>query len=247
VVPSGTIFTSVSLFWQGILASKRFFVWDIPTRLFHWTLVLLVTGSFISGQVGGNFIDWHGRFGLAIVGLLAFRMVWGVIGSTYARFHQFFPTPSRLIAYLKGEGHYHGHNPLGALSVFGMLTLLSAWVTTGLFSNDDIAFVGPLYDLVSNELSNRLTGIHRLIADFAMGLIALHVAVILFYSRVKKQQLLKPMITGWKEGEGESARGGRWPALILALILAGAVIYGASGVWLSDLSPPPPPAEIPGW
>jgi cytochrome b len=246
MVPSGTIFITVSLFRQVILASKRFFVWDLPTRFFHWTLVLLVTGAFISGQIGGNFIDWHGKFGLAVVGLLTFRLVWGLIGSTYARFCHFFPTPSRLIAYLKGQRHFHGHNPLGALSVLGILTLLCAWVTTGLFSNDDIAFAGPLYDLINKELSNRLTGIHRLIADFMIGLIGLHVAAILLYSYVKKQQLVKPMITGWKEGEGESARGGGWPAIILALILATTVVYGASGVWLSDLSPPPA-GEIPSW
>jgi cytochrome b len=226
------------------LSSKRFFVWDLPTRLFHWSLVLFVTSAFISGQIGGNFIDWHGKFGLAVVGLLTFRVVWGLIGSTYARFRHFFPTSRGLMAYLKGRWYGHGHNPLGALSVLGLLALLSVWVATGLFSNDDIAFVGPLYELVSKDLSNRLTGIHRLIADFMIGLVVLHVAAIVFYGCVKKQNLLKPMITGWKEGEGESAHGGGWLAVTLALILAVAVVYGASGIWLSE---PPPLAETPSW
>ncbi|MCL2636423.1 MAG: cytochrome B, partial [Betaproteobacteria bacterium] len=83
--------------------SKRIRLWDLPTRLFHWLLVLAVAGAVICGQLGGGLIVWHGRLGLFIVGLLVFRLVWGVIGSTYARFAQFFPTPAKLRAYLKGE------------------------------------------------------------------------------------------------------------------------------------------------
>jgi len=73
------------------MTNKRTYLWDFPTRLFHWSLVLCVLGAVVSGQIGGNFIDWHGKFGLAIVGLVVFRLVWGVIGSTYARFWHFFP------------------------------------------------------------------------------------------------------------------------------------------------------------
>ncbi len=226
---------------------QRFLLWDIPTRVFHWTLVLCVAAAVVSGQLGGNLIDWHGRIGLAVVGLLAFRLVWGVAGTTYARFRQFFPTPSRLRAYLKGEWQGEGHNPLGALAVFGLLGLLTVQVATGLFSNDDIAFSGPLADLVGRELSNRLTGLHHLAGDALIGLVALHVAAIFFYAHARGRNLLKPMLTGWQQGEGEPARGGGVLALLVALIVAALAVYGASGAWLPEPPPPPPAAETPSW
>ena len=101
--------------------ARRISVWDLPTRLFHWLLVLLITAAVISGKVGGGAIEWHGRIGIAILGLLAFRIIWGVIGSTHARFASFFPTPSSVRAYLQGRWQGVGHNPLGAFSVFGLL------------------------------------------------------------------------------------------------------------------------------
>ena len=227
--------------------SQRFLLWDIPTRVFHWTLVLCVVAAVVSGQLGGNLIDWHGRIGLAVVGLLAFRLVWGVAGTTYARFRQFFPTPSRLRTYLNGEWQGEGHNPLGALAVFGLLGLLTVQVATGLFSNNDIAFSGPLADLIGKEVSNRLTGLHHLAGDALIGLVALHVGAIFFYAHARGRNLLKPMLTGWQQGEGESARGGGLPALLVALAVAALAVYGASGAWLPEPPPPPPAAETPSW
>lgn len=226
--------------------STRIRLWDLPTRIFHWALVLGIAAAFVSGQLGGNLIDIHGKIGIVIVGLIVFRLVWGVLGSTYARFAQFFPTPAKIRAYLRGEWHGEGHNPLGAFSVFGLLSLVALQVGTGLFSNDDIAFVGPLFDLVSKDLSNRLTGIHQLLSNALLALVVLHVAAIGFYGRVKKQNLLMPMITGWKEGHGESARGGGLVAVVVALIVAAGAVYGASGAWLPE-PPAPPPAETPNW
>jgi cytochrome b len=224
------------------MQNKRIRLWDLPTRLFHWILALAVAASVTSGQVGGNWMDWHGRIGLLVVGLLAFRIVWGVLGSTYARFAQFFPTPGRIKAYLRGEWRGEGHNPLGALAVFGLLGLLTAQVATGLFANDYIAFTGPLSDLVTKGLSNQLTGIHHLLTNVLYVLVALHVGAIIFYALAKKKNLVRPMITGWKdEGEGESARGGGFVAFIAALLVAVAVVYGASGAWLPA---PPPPAAV---
>ncbi|MDR2838497.1 MAG: cytochrome b/b6 domain-containing protein [Azonexus sp.] len=230
------------------MSLKRIRLWDLPTRLFHWLLVLSVIAAIISGQLGGGLIDWHGRIGLLIIGLLAFRLVWGLIGSTYARFAQFFPTPAKIRAYLKGEWHEPGHNPLGAFSVFGLLAVLLIQAALGLFANDDIAFKGPLFDLVDKSLSNRLTGLHHLIANLLFILIGLHVAAIAFYAIVKKDNLVRPMLTGDKEvNNGQDARGGGLIALIVALLLAGAAVYGASGDWLPPPPPPPPAAEVPSW
>ena len=227
--------------------STRFRLWDLPTRIFHWTLVLCIVATFVSGQLGGNLIDVHGKIGIAIFGLVVFRLVWGLLGSTYAKFAQFFPTPGKIRSYLRGEWHGEGHNPLGALSVFGLLGVVGLQAGTGLFSNDDIAFVGPLFDLVSKDLSNALTDIHHLVSKVLIALVVLHLAAIGFYGRVKKQKLILPMITGWKEGKGESARGSGLAALVVALLIAAAAIYGASGAWLPEPPPPPPAAETPSW
>ena len=229
---------------------KRVKVWDLPTRLFHWLLALCVGAAIVTGQIGGNAIDWHARIGLFIVGLLVFRLAWGVLGSTYARFASFVPMPSTICAYLRGEWRGIGHNPLGALSVLGLLFFVALQLSTGLFGNDDIAFRGPLFDLIGKELSDRLTGIHELTSNALIALIVLHLAAIAFYGHIKKQKLIKPMVTGWKDlaaGEkGESATGGGVIAFVVALAIALAAVYGASGAWL----PAPAAAAVqsaPAW
>lgn len=222
-------------------------VWDLPTRLFHWSLVALVIGAFISAKIGGNAMLWHGRIGLAILGLLTFRIVWGFIGSTYARFAQFVRGPAKIQTYLRGEWQGLGHNPLGALSVLALLGLLTLQAGTGLFANDDIAFEGYLVPLVGNELSNRITGIHHLLEKFLILLVVIHIGAIAFYARVKKQNLVRPMLTGWADGKPcQSAKGGSLKAFLLAVLIAGSVIWIASGALLP---PPPPPAatNAPSW
>lgn len=222
-------------------------VWDAPTRIFHWLLVAAVLALFVTGKVGGNAIEWHGRIGHFVLGLIVFRLVWGFVGSTYARFAQFWPTPARIRAYLRGEWRGQGHNPLGALSVFALLGLVGLQAGIGLFTNDDIAFRGPLYPLVGAELSSRLTGLHHLLADVLMGFVLLHIGAILFYAHVKKDNLIKPMFTGWKEAEaGEPAQGDSLAGLILALGVAVLALWLAAGSWLP--APPPPAAlETPDW
>ena len=228
--------------------ARRISVWDLPPRLFHWLLVVLITAAVISGKIGGGAIEWHGRIGIAILGLLAFRIIWGVIGSTHARFASFFPTPSSVRAYLQGRWQGVGHNPLGAFSVFGLLALIALQLGTGLFGNDDIAFRGPLSDLVNKELSDKLIGIHKISIKALIALIVLHLGAIVFYTHVKKENLVKPMITGWKDvapddkAKSGPVTGGSAAAFIVALLIALAVAYGGSGAWLP---PPPPPAMAP--
>ena len=227
------------------MSTQRIKLWDLPTRLFHWLLVIAVGAALITANIGGAAIEWHGRIGLSIVGLIAFRVVWGLIGSSHARFASFFPTPESVAAYLRGQWRGIGHNPLGALSVIGLLALVALQLCTGLFGNDDIAFTGPLFNLVSKDLSDQLTGIHELTSNALIALIALHLAAIGFYAHVKKDNLVKPMVTGYKElapGEtGESATGGGLVAFIVALAIALGAVYAASGAWHSA---PPPPAAV---
>jgi cytochrome b len=222
-------------------------IWDLPLRLFHWTLLICVAGAFISVNIGGNAMVWHGRFGLTVAGLLAFRLVWGFAGSTYARFSSFVRGPAVIKAYLRGEWHGLGHNPLGALSVLAMLATLTAQVMTGLFSNDDIAYQGYLYALVGSDLSARLTGVHKLFEPVLILLIIAHLGAIVFYTRVKKENLVRPMVVGWKEvTTGEAASGGGLAAFIVAVSIAAIMVFAASGLWLPE--PPPVAAQsTPAW
>jgi cytochrome b len=213
-------------------------VWDLPLRLFHWLLAATVAIAFVSAEIGGNAMVWHGRAGLAVVGLLAFRIVWGFVGSTYARFVTFLHGPTKIRAFLKGEWDALGHNPLGALSVLALLTLLAAEAATGLFANDDIAYQGYLYPLVGADLSGRITGIHKLFEPALIVLVTLHLGAIAFYVRIKKRNLVKPMITGWEEVVHPVAppRGGGMIAFLVAAAIGVGTAYAASG----ELLPPPP-------
>jgi cytochrome b len=225
----------------------RIKVWDLPTRVFHWLLFITVTASLLTGLEGGNWMTWHARLGLLALGLLVFRLVWGILGSTYARFANFAPTPSRILAYLRGRWHGLGHNPLGALSVFALLALLLWQAGSGLFTNDDIAFDGPLYGLVSKSTSDWLSSLHRQGLWLIVGLVALHILAALYYTFVRGNNLIRPMVTGYKESAGADARparGGPLWALLLALTFAGGSVWVANG---GLLPPPPPPAPVPAW
>ncbi len=222
-------------------------VWDLPLRLFHWLLVICVSGSIISVKLGGNWMIWHGRFGLAVIGLLSFRLVWGVAGSTHARFVNFFPTPGRLRDYLRGKWRGLGHSPLGALSVFALLFLFGFQALSGLVSTDDIAFSGPLSRAVSSDFGSLVSGWHRLTEIGLYILVGLHVLAIVVY-RLRGHDLPGPMIHGDKtvtpERPVEPARGVSWPVLLLALMLAAVAVWVASGAWVP--TPAPAPA-VPVW
>jgi len=220
-------------------------VWDLPTRVFHWLLAVLVVAAYVTAQIGGNLIEWHGRTGIAIIGLLAFRLVWGFIGSTYARFADFVPGPAHLWAHLRGHWSGLGHNPLGALSVLALLLVMIYQAATGLFANDDIAFSGPLRELVSTDTSNWLSGLHRQNYWPIIILVALHVGAVLFYALVRKDNLVGPMITGHKlvaEAEAKPAQGGGAVVFLIALAITAGVLYLATG---SFIEPPPPPPVAP--
>lgn len=223
---------------------QRINVWDLPTRLCHWLLALSIASAFITGQLGGNLIDWHGRIGIAIVGLIVFRLVWGFVGSSTARFASFVRGPAAIKRYLRGEWRGLGHNPLGALSVLGLLAVIAAQAGSGLFANDDIAFQGPLAGLVSEALSNQLSEVHETLIGILIALVVLHLAAIAYYLRVKGDNLVKPMLTGWKNVAADEVaappKKGSLAGLAVALLCAGLAVYGVSGSWL-----PAPAAAAP--
>lgn len=218
------------------VSTVRIQLWDLPIRVFHWSLVAAVTTAIVTGKVGGSWIELHGKAGIAIVGLIAFRLVWGLIGSTPARFIYFAPTPGKILDYVKGKWRGIGHNPLGALSVFALLGLLGFQAGTGLVSNDDISFTGPLAHLIDDELSLSITNWHHQASNLLFVLLGLHVAAIAFYARVKKDKLVQPMVTGWKDVPADlpAPRRARRIALVVALGVGVGAIYGASGAWIAS-------------
>jgi cytochrome b len=182
------------------LGMRKIRVWDLPIRLFHWLLVLCIAGSLISVNLGGNAIEWHAYFGYSILTLLIFRIVWGFIGSTHARFASFIPNRKSVLNYLQGKSpRFLGHNPIGALSVFALLFVLSVQVITGLFVDDEIAFQGPMAKYVSNSVVSFLSEIHEGNQVLIYTLITIHIAAIIYYKKFKGENLIKPMISGDKE------------------------------------------------
>ena len=190
-------------------------IWDIPTRLFHWSLVILLAVSFYTGLSGGfEEMDYHMLSGYCILTLVLFRIFWGLIGSHHSRFITFVRGPSKIIQYASGllvrrsndterspEEHaeqYAGHNPLGALSIIAMLISLLVQASTGLFANDDIMLEGPLSHLVSYDTSRVLTGIHKTNIWVLAALTGLHFTAILFYQIYKREPLIIAMFTGRK-------------------------------------------------
>lgn len=180
-------------------------VWDLPTRVFHWSLVVAIVGLVTTAQIGGGAMDWHFRFGYLVLSLLLFRLVWGVVGGHWSRFSSFLVSPARVISYLKGPSEHAtpGHNPLGALSVMAMLLMLLFQVASGLISDDEIAATGPLAKWATGAQIAKATFYHKEVGKlFILGLVVLHIAAILFYRYRKHVNLVRPMVLG--DGEFSS-------------------------------------------
>lgn len=189
-------------------------IWDLPTRLFHWSLVLSIAGALatqyagdrVVGYLGGSAMAWHFRFGYAALTLVLFRGIWGFVGTRHARFANFVRRPSAVLAYAKtlnsaemAAAHAPGHNPLGALSVLAMLGAILLQATTGLFANDDIAEQGPLAKLIDKSLSDQISAWHSHVGiQLVYALLALHLLAIAYYLVRKRVNLIGPMLSGDK-------------------------------------------------
>ena len=200
-------------------------VWDLPTRLFHWLIVIFVFISFTTGLIGGNWMSYHLKSGYIILALLIFRLIWGFWGGRYSRFVSFIRGPIAVIQYAKTlvrkDSHrILGHNPMGGWSVLAMLAALFIQAGTGLFANDDIATQGPLYGWVSKATSDWLTGIHIFNKGVILFLIVLHLSAVLFYLLIKHDNLIVSMITGlrpWNE-DAPSSVYKIWQAVLIAAL-----------------------------
>jgi cytochrome b len=219
---------------------RRVRVWDLPTRFFHWLLAACVIASIVSAKIGGNAMAWHYRIGYTILALLAFRLLWGLVGGHWSRFARFVYSPATLLRYLSGKARADehldvGHSPTGALSVFALLAVLGVQVATGLVADDEIASTGPLVRFVSGSTSSVATGWHKGWGQWLIiSLVVLHVVAIIFYLVKKRQNLIAPMLSGDKslpEGVPASADGTG------ARVLAAALLAGCAGgvAWLVSL------------
>lgn len=205
-------------------------VWDLPTRLFHWSLAVLTVFSVVTAKVGGNALAWHFWSGYAVLALVLFRLLWGVAGDRYARFANFVRGPQTVMAYLRGELEGGaGHNPVGALSVLALLATLMLQAVTGLFANDAIFSEGPLAKMVSGAASDRMTWVHKWNELVLYGLVGLHLVAVAYYALLKRRPMIRPIITGMRPALGaEPARDDaqmRVRAAILLSIAAALVSY----------------------
>jgi cytochrome b len=209
-------------------------VWDLPTRLFHWTLVALMIAQWLTAEESST-MDYHVWGGYAVLALVLFRLIWGFAGSETARFSDFLRGPGAALEYVKallrGETpHYLGHNPLGAWSIVAMLVLLLVQAGTGLFANDDILIEGPLYAWVSKDTSDWLTTIHKLNFNLLLLVIAVHLSAVLFYLLVKRENLIHPMLSGRKHLPPERLHSA--PRLVSPWLGLAALAVAVAAVWL---------------
>ncbi|MBI1383893.1 MAG: cytochrome B [Rhizobiales bacterium] len=179
-------------------------VWSVPVRLFHWLLVAAVATAWILGEFGPSIKTNHFYAGYAVGGLVVLRLLWGLFGPRVERFSGFVAGPRRTLSYMAGmfsrsPSGWYGHNPVGGWSVVAILLALLLQVATGLVADDEIFNKGPFADLVGTDLSLQATALHHLLSKVVLALVVIHVAAVAFYAIWKRENLVHPMITGWKK------------------------------------------------
>ena len=214
-------------------ATRR--VWDWPVRVFHWSMVVAFIGAFVTNRLGVGYFKYHSLFGYMVIVLVGFRLVWGVVGTHHARFANFLRGPRAAANYLRelfegAAAHHAGHNPLGAIMVIALLLALAAQAIFGLFADDEIFNVGPLTALVSKEHSLLMTSLHRKLFYVIAAAVALHVGAVIAHVAIKREPLVRAMITGLKPAHsvrfGEEIHSSRG-LLALAVFVAVAFVFAA--------------------
>ncbi len=225
---------------------KQVKAWDWNVRIFHWLLLMLVINAWVTAEFGDMEMKWHQINGLSILFLVSFRIFWGLLGSSTARFTRFIYGPGKMRAYLSatrsGKAQkYLSHNPLGGAMVIALLFMLATQVTTGLFSSDGMFASGPLSDRVSENMSEQFSELHEIGFICLLVLVIFHVSAVLFYLVKHKDNLIKPMLNGYKmaaeyEDGKEMQPVSAWRT-VLCLVLAAIVVYMAnSGFDVSALT-----------
>ena len=220
---------------------EKHLVWDLPLRLFHWLLVLSMTASYVTAELGFDWMQVHMYLGYFTLGLVIFRIIWGFIGPRHARFTSFLQGPAGMWRYARGLAagtmiQTAGHNPLGGLSVILMLVLVGFQAGTGLFATDDIVWTGPWNGAVSEKTADRLTALHHLNFNFILAAVALHLMAIAFYFLVKKENLVGSMVHGKKQVPAhESISKSEVVKALIVIVISAGLVY-----WLVTAAPVAP-------
>ncbi len=220
-------------------AKRSVALWDLPVRLVHWSFVALMPALWWTAENGE--LGLHRTLGLVMFGLVVFRLLWGFLGSSTARFSGFVRGPAAIRAYLAASRSGTapptvGHNPLGALSVIALIGLLGLQVGLGLIAIDtDAVASGPLSRFVSYETGERAAEIHELVFNVIVAFIVLHIAAILYYRFIKRDNLVSPMVTGRKDLPA-NVPAPRIAPLWLATLLA--ILTAILTVWIAWELPP---------
>jgi cytochrome b len=212
-------------------------VWDLPTRLFHWTLAVLVVLLYATGEYGLLDMTWHFWLGYVVLALLIFRVLWGIFGSQTSRFDDFVRGPFAVAAYVRSLFSTNkqasiGHNPLGGWSVLALLVCVLVQAVSGLFATDEIDTDGPLVPRVSMYTVKLMTRVHHWTENVLLALVGLHVVAVLLYLLLKHENLIAPMINGRKNLPQSSQLrfASEWLALALfVLAIAGVALL----LWLA--------------
>ncbi len=179
----------------------KILIWDGPTRLFHWLAAALVAAAYVTWRL--NWMHWHAAAGYALLTLVIFRILWGIFGSETTRFSSFIASPRAAARYLahalrREPDHQAGHNPAGGWMVLFLLLLQVGVTLTGVYVNNDVADEGPFTELIPAPVANAITALHWIFWDALLAAVALHLLAIFLYKVVKGQNLVLPMVTGWK-------------------------------------------------
>jgi len=220
-------------------------VWDAAVRVFHWLLALTILGSWITHELGVRFMEWHMRLGYLALGLVVFRIGWGLYGTRHARFSAFLAGPAEVAAYVRDwiAGRIHaraGHNPLGGWAILAMLTSVTVQAVSGLFNSDDILTNGPWRPAVPGAFAERMEWLHAANFNLLLGLIALHLAAITAYWLRFRINLVLPMLTGRTDADPDGAISGQR----LWLALGTAIVAGLLVLALISAAPEPDPADL---
>jgi len=219
---------------------KKNLVWDIPVRLFHWLLVLCLLGQWFTAEVLEDAMDIHFYIGYFTLGLIIFRLIWGFIGTKYAKFSNFIAGPKAIFAYSKSvltKQHTFsiGHNSLGGLILPAVIILVGLQAISGLFTTDDIVYSGPYYASANDELQQYMQWLHHNIFDLLLAVIGLHLVAIGWYLVFLKHNLIRPMLDGKKAvAPKDGIAHSQLIKAILIMCLVAIFVY-----WLVEINPPP--------
>lgn len=203
-------------------------VWDLPVRLFHWSLVSLLIAAWVTAE--NHMMEAHQWIGFSILTLVLFRIGWGLWGSETARFSHFLKGPSAIAAHLKSffKGPYSphlGHNPVGGLSIILLLAVMLGQGTMGLFTDDDIFFQGPLRHLVDDSTAQQITSLHHDGLNVILPVVGLHIFAVALYGFWRKDNLLGPMVTGYRSFAAQEPKQAGGARALLTLAGAAGIVY----------------------